>query len=204
MSTLRIHSSIASAIAILSVGERLVSVKWNETSKQSKREAAVVLSFESLTAPEVPESFRALVESALLSSAEDVLKGFCSENLNSFEVGSELFDRTALTESFMNRGSAWLSKKDLELQFTASATWKRIASRPEFQNNKTYQAVANRFKETVLKLSGKATIVEPDDADKILSKLEDSDLETSFGTFVVSRLESMKNRKTEKIDFDSL
>jgi len=201
---IRVHTSIISAAAIVAVGEKLVSAKWNETTKQSKREVAVVLPMENLVAPEVPESFRALVESALLSQAEATLKTFCAENPNSFEIDETMFDRPNLVESFMNRGSLWLGKKDLEIAFTSSATWKRIASRPEFSSNKTYQMVANRFKETILKLSGKATVISPDDCDAILSKIEDSDLETQFGEFVVSRLESMKNRKQEKIDFDSL
>lgn len=201
---LRVHSSIISATAIVAVGERCVSVKWNETTKQAKREASILLPFECLVAPEVPESFRALVESALSSSAEDVLKKFCSDNPNSFEIDEAMFTRESLTESFMTRGSLWLGKKELEIAFTGSATWKRIASRPEFSTNKTYQAVANRFKETILKLSGKATVISPDDADQILAKIEDSDLETPFGEFVATRLEAMKNRKQEKIDFDSL
>lgn len=204
MSSIRVHSSIASAIAILSIGEKMISVKWNETTKQTKREAAVLIPMECVSAVDVSESFRALVESALNSQAESVLKSFCTDNPNSFEIDSSLFDRPNLVESFLNRGSNWLNKKELELQFTASATWKRICSRPEFQNNKTYQAVANRFKDTILKLSGKATVLTAEDSDKILSKIENSDLATSFGEFVVSRLDSMKNRKSEEIDFDSL
>lgn len=199
-----VHSSILSAAAILAVGERVVSVKWNETTKQTKREAAVLIGFESLSAPEVPENFRALVESALVSSAEDVLKKFCSDNPNSFEISANCFTRENLVESFISRGNLWLGKKELEIAFTGSATWKRIASRPEFSSNKTYQAVANRFKETILKLSGKATVISPEDADQILCKIEDSDLETNFGEFIVNRLESMKNRKQEQIDFASL
>lgn len=204
MTAIRIHTAVSSAVAILAIGEKVVSVRWNETTKQSKREVAVLLPFACLAAPEVPESFRALVEAALLSSAKDVLKSFCEENPNSFEIDSSSFNRDVLTSNFMSNGSNWMKKGELETAFVASATWKRISSRPEFANNKTYQIVANRFKDTILKLSGKATVISPDDADKILSKIEDADLETPFGEFVVNRLDSMKNRKQEQVDFDSL
>jgi hypothetical protein len=201
----RVHTAIASAAAIVAVGEKIVSVRWNETSKQSKQERAIVVPMECLSAVDAPESFRALIECALQSAARSVLKDFCEDNPNSFEVDEEKFSRVSLSEYFVSgNGSNWLGKKELEIAFTSSATWKRIASRPEFQNNKTYQAVANRFKETILKLSGKATQIPGEQCDVLLSKIEDSDLSTPFGEFVVSRLDAMKNRKTEEIDFDSL
>lgn len=204
MSTFRIHTSLVSAAAILSVGEKLISVKWNETTKQKKNEVAVLIPMECVSAPEVPESFRALVESALLSSAKQGLKDFVESNPNSFEIPKTVFHRDNLTAEYLNSGSNWMKKGELELAFTASATWKRISSRPEFKENKAFQAVANRFKDTILKLSGKATVVSPDDADILISKISDEDLETPFGEFVVSRLDSMKLKKVEKIDFDSL
>lgn len=203
-SAVRIHTAIASATAILSIGEKLISVRWNETSKQKKNEVAILVPMECVSAPEVSDSFRALVESVLQSSAVSVLKSFTEQNPNSFEIPLELFNRDNLTNQFLSSGSNWMKKEELEIAFTASATWKRISSRTEFQNNKTYQAIANRFKETILKLSGKATIVSPDDADVLLTKIEDSDLSTPFGEFVCQRLETMKNKKREEIDFDSL
>lgn len=204
MAQIRIHSSILSAAAILAIGEKLVSVRWNETSKQTKREVAILVPMETVSAPEVPESFRALVEAALFGSAESVLKSFCEDNPNSFEIPLDYFDRDILASHFVSRGSNWLKKDELELQFSNSATWKRIAGRVEFSNNATYRAVANRFKDTIVKLSGKATVLSPDDCDAILSKLEDSDLSTTVGEFIVSRLDSMKKKKVEILDFNSL
>lgn len=201
---LRVHSSIVSAAAVKAIGEKMVTVKWNETTKQTKREVAVLLPMETLVAPEVPESFRALVESALYSSAQGVLKTFCEENPNSFEVNLDLFSRVSLTNEFLNSGSNWMKKAELEIAFTGSATWKRIVSRPEFTGNKTYQMVAERFKETILKLSGKATQIPAEDCEKILAKLENADLDTPFGEFVVSRLDALMKKKPEMIDFDAL
>ena len=156
---------------------------------------------EALRAPEVPEQFRALVESVLFSQAGESLKTFCDESPEVWEVPQALFTRQALIEAFQNRGSNWLSKQELEIGFTASATWKRISSKPEFQTNKTYQAAANGFRDRILKLSGKATRFEPAVCDAILSKLEESDFETSFGMFVVERLSAIR-KMSETVELD--
>lgn len=205
MANLRIHTSIASAVAVLAVGEVSISKRWNETSKQKSQERAVNLSFECVKAPEVPESFRALVEAVLSSQAVEVLKEFCDSNPNSFEIPQDLFDRPNLCESFINRGENWLTKQELELSFTNSATWKRISSRPEFQSNQVYKNAANAFRETILKLTGKAVNLNADKCDAILSKIEDSDLETSFGQFVSKRLISLRAKSSaDSVDFGSL
>lgn len=202
---LNIFSAISGADAVKTVGSVLISAKWKETANQKRMERAVLIPMECVKAPEVPESFRALVESVLLSSAESVLKGYCDGNKLATEVDSSLFDRPNLIQvSIEGAKSDWLGKEELELAFTASATWKRIASKPEFTGNKAYQAAANRFKDTILKLSGKATQLDADLCDVVLSKIEDADLETRFGEFVVSRLQVLKNKKVAELDLSAL
>jgi len=200
----RVHTSIASAMTVKAVGEVVISAKWKETKNQKSMERAVILPMECLKAPDVVESFRTLVESALLSTAEGILKKHCNEEPNNFEILANMFDRPNLCETFISSGNSWMSKEELELAFTGSATWKRITSRIEFQNNKTYQQAANYFKESILKLTGKATKISAEECDKIISKIEDSDLETEFGSFVVKRLTSIKSNNTETFDLDSL
>lgn len=202
MSSIRIHTTIESAKAILAVGEIQVSAKWNETSKQKKMERSVNLPFNCLKAPELEGTgFRPLVECILERAAESVLKEFVNENPNTMEIDESLFTRENLSESFMSSGDSWLTKQELEIGFTQSATWKRITSRPEFTSNATYKAQAEKFKDAILKLTGKAVQMEPDQCDKILVKLEDSDLATGFGAFVVKRLTQLKN-KPRASDFD--
>lgn len=200
----RIHTSISSAAAIKAVGEVLINQKWKQTSNQESKERAVLIPMECVRAPEVPESFRALVESALMSAAEEVLKRHVNENPNQMEVSADVFARTALTEAFLQRGDSWLTKQELEVGFTASATWARIAGREEFKSNKAYQAAAHSFKDTILKLTGKNVQIDSDRCDTILAKLEDSDLETEFGQFVVRRLSALKARVSQDVDFSSL
>lgn len=200
----RVHTSISSATSIVSVGERVVSAKWKQSKNQDSKERAVIVPFNVLTAPEVPESFRALVESCLQEAASQVLKSFCDESPNSMEVSENLFTREALTEAFMSRADTWMSKEALELAFTGSATWKRIAGREEFRNNATYQRAANAFKDAILKLSGKATVLAPSMQDAILAKLEEADLASEFGAFVTKRIQQMKQKDSGDVDLSAL
>ena len=204
MSNYRVHTSIASAQAVLSVGERLVSAKWKQTKNQTAMERAVIVPFECLVAPEVPESFRALVESCLQEAASESLKKFVGENEAAHEIPAELFTREALTEAFMSRADTWMSKEALEIAFTGSATWKRIVSREEFKSNATYQRAANAFKDAILKLSGKATVLPPAMRDAILAKMEESDLGSEFGVFVTKRIEAMSRKDSGEIDLSAL
>lgn len=192
--SLKVHTSIVSAAAIVAVGEVVVSANWKETENQKRGERAVIVPMECLKAPEVPESFRGLVELVLRNTAEKVLKTFCNENPNNYEMLPGMFERPALTESFLSEANGWMTKQQIELAFTASATWKRITSRPEFQTNATYQKAAGMFKDNILKLAAKPTSFEADKCDVILSKLEVSDLDTEFGAFVARRLAAMKAR----------
>lgn len=205
MSSLKIHTSIAGATAIKAVGEVMVSCKWKETANQQRKERAILVPMECVSAPEVPEAFRALVECALSESASSVLKTYCDQEENSYEVNAELFTRPNLTEAFMQRGEVWLSKQELELGFTASATWKRITSRQEFQNNTAYKAAAEQFKAAILKLTGKAVQMKKEQCEAILAKLSPEDLETNFGNFVVKRLTQLSRKQiSEEFNLDLL
>lgn len=197
----KIHTSIESARAVLPVGMVQVDAKWNATTKQTKMERSIHVGFQCLKAPEVTEAFRAVVESVLASAASETLKSFVGENPNSFEIPESLFTREALCESFLSRADNWMSKEALELGFTKSATWARIVSRPEFEGNYTYKAQANKFKDAILKLSGKAVQMTPDQCDKILVTLSEDDLETEFGAFVCKRLAALKAKAAEN-EFD--
>ena len=204
-SALQLHTSMDAAVSLAGIGQRVVSKSWKETANQKRKERHVVVPVECVTAPELKDSpFRALVESALMSAAETVLRDWVNQEGDScFEIPSEQFFRPNLIETFMGRES-WLSKEALDLAFTQSQTWNRIVSRPEFKSNKSYQRAANLFKDSILKLSGKNTSLKPELCDALLVKLEDSDLNTEFGAFVVKRLNQIKNKHVEEFDLSAL
>jgi hypothetical protein len=200
----RIHTSIVSAAAIKAVGEIQVTKKWNETTKQTAKERSVLIPFECVKAPEVQEQFRALVEAALLSQAVETLKDFCDANPNSFEIGADQFERQTLVDSFLTRGDSWMTKQELEIAFTASATWKRITESEKFKENQAYKNAAAAYKETILKLCGKNVSFTVEKCDNILAKFEETDLETEFGAFVVKRVNAIRAKSSEVADFDAL
>lgn len=205
--TFKIHSSIIGATAIKAVGEVLVASKWKETKNQKSMERAVLIPMECVKAPDCNEAFRALVESALMATAESVLKDYCTAQPNNFEVLTTEFDRPQLIERFISgANSGWMTADELEAAFKASATWARISSREEFKTNRTYQAAAERYKDAILKLSGKATRYEDEKIDAIISKLAEDDLESELGAFVLRRLDAMKKKNAEATveGFDAL
>lgn len=204
MANLTIYTSIESAQAVPQSGFTLITKKWKQTAAQTRMERAVWISSSVLVADSVPAAFRPLVESALIEAAKQVLTKFCSDSTMANEIDSSLFEQVNLTEQFLSRGEVWFSKDELEKEFVASATWKRISSKQEFSTNAAYQRAANQFKETICKLAGKTSKIPDSVCDVILSKLEDSDLSTEFGGFVVRRIEAIKSRKTEELDLSSL
>ncbi len=202
---LRLHTSLDAAISLSGIGERVVSKTWKETANQKRKERHVIVPMECVTAPELNDSpFRALVESALMSAAETVLRDHVNHEGDAcWEIPSELFNRPNLMEVFMGRES-WMSKEALDLAFSQSATWKRISSSQMFKSNKSYQRAASLFKDSILKLSGKNTSLKPELCDALLVKLDDKDLNTEFGAFVVKRLGQIKNRSAEEFDLSAL
>ena len=202
---LQLHTSLDAAISLSGIGQRVVSKTWKETAQQRRKERHVIVDAECVTATELNDSpFRALVESALMSAAETTLRDWVNqEGDQCFEIPSEQLFRPSLIETFMGRES-WMSKEALDLAFTQSATWQRIVGRTEFKHNKQYQRAANLFKESILKLAGKNTSLKPELCDALLVKLDDRDLNTEFGAFVVKRLGQIKNRTTEEFDLSAL
>ena len=202
---LQLHTSLDVAISLAGIGQRVVSKTWKETANQTKKERHAIVPLECVTAPELNDSpFRALVESALMSAAETVLRDWVNQDGDQcFEIPAEQLFRPNLVEVFLGRES-WMPKEALDVAFTQSATWSRIVARPEFKSNKSYQRAANLFKDSILKLAGKNTSLKPELCDALLVKLDDRDLNTEFGAFVVKRLGQIKNRTAEEFDLSAL
>ena len=207
VNTVRVHTAIASAMAILGTGQRLVSKKFNETTKQKAMERHVIIPMEcvTVTESEVNSQFKPLVESALMSAAVAVLSNTIKEKgENCFELELSIFDRPRLIEAFLG-GDTWYSKEELEILFAKSATFKRMESRPEFLSNAMYKARVMAYKANILKLAAKNISMPVDACDKILASLEESDLDTEFGSFAVKRLSQLRIKaEQEVVDIDGL
>jgi hypothetical protein len=205
---LHVYTSIDGAIAALSVDTRLVSKKWNKTSKNPEAfERAVLVPFEcvAVTSEEVPEQFLPLVRSALNAAAVSVLVAEIEERGNMCnEIPVASFNRPRLIEAFLG-ADTWLSKEELEKQFGETATWNRIKSRPEFATNKQYMARVAAFKADVLKLSAKNGSWKLDDLDRILATIDPTDFETEAGAFIARRCADIKAKlEADKVDYSGL
>lgn len=192
----RVHTTIDGAMAGLKVGERVVSKKWNKTTVQNAMERHAVIPMECVTvaASEVSESFKALVESALYSAAVSVLTREIKERgENCFELPAECFARPMLVEAFLG-GDTWLEKETLEKLFTASATWQRMASRPEYASNSLYKARVAKYKDNILKLAAKNVSFTVETCDAMLAAIDEKDMDTEYGVFVIKRLDTLRKK----------
>jgi pyruvate,phosphate dikinase len=65
--------------------------------------------------------------------------------------------------------------------------------------------IVEMFKELVLKLAGKTSQYQESELDKILAKMHEDDFSTESGTFVIKRIEALKNKPAKTaIDMDIL
>lgn len=197
-----VHTSISAVSLNLPLGQRLVTKKFNQTAAQQGMERAVFIPSECLSAPEVPDAFRPLVEAALMQAAVSALTKWVKQgNTENYSIPAELFHRPALVEEFMGQES-WMDKSQLDAAFTASATWSRITGRPEWKSSPVYRKKAEYIKEHLLKLSGKRVSIKPELCDQLISIIDEKDLSTEFGVFVLKRLQQIRDRVAEEGEID--
>jgi len=190
-----IHTQIAAAIA--KIGEVTISESWKQTANQTRKDRAIVIPMECVKAPDAPEQFRPLIESVLMTAAKMVLKAHVNESPNNFQISLESFERPALMDFFLASSDSWMTKENLEKAFTASATWARIVGREKFKSDAVYQANANGFKADILKLAAKPTHLAEERRTKILSVLDENDLDSDLGVFIQRRFDMMAKKDNE-------
>lgn len=140
-------------------------------------------------------SWADLVNSVLVQQASDTLKNWRAGNPDSTMVPAHLFTQSALRESYMMDGSGAITftREQLDSEFSKSATWARIVGSAMYKQNPQYRSIASVFKEKILALAGRSHgSITDEDLDKILAKLEESDLESSLGAYVVRRIQKIK------------
>lgn len=205
---LKIFSTPDAAKVETAIGQIMVIASWNANTKEKipAKAHAINLPMECLKAPEVPEAFRPLVESALMQSAVDALKKFVNENPAVWEVSETEFTRPQLVELFMQRGSAWMSKTEIEKAFKESATWKRISESDAFKRGDVdYLNRATVFRDNIAKLSAKAFYLPDGQPETYLSNLSAEDLDTPLGQFLTRKLaENIKRNEAARVNVGTL
>ncbi len=187
-----------------SASERLIIVRF----KNPARAAAIAIPAEpwERMKNEVPMAYAGLLDAVLEKAAKDIL----SATLSSFttwpvEIGADRFTFDALMEQAAGSNSGWLSKEELANAWKASATRKAFYGDARFGSNPAYRKAVGKFEELILKMAAKNASYKEEELDKILAKIADEDLTGEFGTFVVRRIEQIRNKPvTAEVDLDLL
>ena len=183
--------------------ERLIIVRF----KNPARAAAIAVPAEpwERMKREVPMAYAGLLDAVLEKAAKDIL----SATLSSFttwpsEIDAMRFTFDALMEQAAGSNSGWLSKEELASAWKASATRKAFYGDARFGTNPAYRKAVGKFEELVMKMAAKNAAYREEDLDKILAKLADEDLTSEFGTFIVRRIEQIRNKPAAEVDLDLL
>ena len=185
-------------------GERLIIVRF----KNPARAAAIAIPAEpwERMKREVPMAYAGLLDAVLEKAAKDIL----SVTLASFttwpgEIDAMRFTFDALMEQAAGSNSGWLSKEELANAWKASATRKAFYGDARFGSNPAYRKAVAKFEELILKMAAKNASYKEEELDKILAKISDDDLTGEFGTFIVRRIEQIRNKPmTAEVDLDLL
>ena len=184
--------------------ERLIIVRF----KNPARAAAIAIPSEpwSTMRAEVPDAYAGLLDAVLEKAAKDIL----AATLSSFttwpsDIDAMRFTLDALMEQASGSNTGWLSKEELAAAWKASATRKALYGDARFSSNPAYRKAVGKFEELVLKMAAKNAAYREEELDKILAKLDDEDLSSEFGTFIVRRIEQIRNKPMNaEVDLDLL
>ena len=151
----------------------------------------------------VPEQYRAILDAVLETAVRSIL----SKHLKAYSLWPSTLDagyfaRDAILDEATGANSVWLSKEELESAWRESATRKEWVSRETFKTSAALRKAVAHYEELVLKLAGKTSQFSPTDLDLILAKLRDEDYSTELGSFIVRRVEAIKNRPAKTNDAD--
>ena len=184
--------------------ERLIIVRF----KNPARAAAITVPSEPWERMklEVPTAYAGLLDAVLEKAAKDIL----SATLSSFttwptEIAADRFTFDALMDQAAGSNSGWLSKEELAAAWKASATRKAFYGDARVGTNPAYRKAVAKFEELILKMAAKNASYKEEELDKILAKIADEDLTGEFCTFIVRRIEQIRNKPmTAEVDLDLL
>ena len=189
---------------IPNMGERLIIVRF----KNPARAAAIAIPSAPWNAmrAEVPDAYAGLLDAVLEKAAKDIL----ATTLASFtswptEITSDRFTLDALMEQASGSNTGWLNKEELAAAWKASATRRAFYGDARFGTNPAYRKAVGKFEELILKMAAKNAAYKEEELDKILAKIADDDLTSEFGTFLVRRIEQIRNKPMlAEVDLDLL
>lgn len=201
MSAITIHRNPEAAFP--ATGERIITARF----KNPARSATICIPAEPFNMlASVPDAYRGLLDAILEKASRDVLSAY----LNGFTswpttIPADRFTHDALLEQASGANSNWLGKEELESAWKASATRRAFYGDARFGTNPAYRKAVGKFEELILKMAAKNAAYREEELDKILAKIADDDLTSEFGTFIVRRIEQIRNKPMmAEVDLDLL
>lgn len=151
-----------------------------------------------------------VVNNVLLQQASDSLKAWRLNNPRASTVPASMFTAEQLREDYLAGGSGLsMDKETLEKLYCASVTHQNFVSSDKYKFNAQYRTLVDIFKGKIVALAGRGLVasVTDLDLDKIVVKLDERDLSTQFGSYVLARIAQLKKKREEEeteVDLDAL
>lgn len=172
------------------------------------RSATVIISNQAWAdmARQCPASYAPLLAAVLETAAKSILSKRL-ENMTTWPstIAASLFTPDSILSEASGANTEWLTREELAQAWEQSATRNSFINNPAYATNKAYRQAVDMFKEMILKLAGKTSQYQESELDKILAKLNSQDFDTEMGTFIIKRVEQIRNKPAKAaIDLDIL
>lgn len=184
--------------------QRMITARFRSPSRQASIliPAHAWANMRAALTSDEAKAYAPLLESVLESAAKSILaKRLGDMQLWPLEIDVSIFSADAILSEASGANTEWMTKEELTAAWEESETRKKFISSPNYIANAAYRKAVEAFKEMIIKLAGKTTQYKEEELDKIMSKLNENDLDTEFGGFVIKRIEQIR-AKPAKAAFD--
>lgn len=199
------ESSVKAAVLSLPQNARMLTARFRNPARMAAliipADAWTVMS-EALNSSEQARAYAPLLSAVLESAAKSILTKRIGEmSLFPSEIDDAIFSADAILAEATGNNTDWLSKEELTAAWEASATRKAFITNANYVSNAGYRKAVDAFRDLIIKLSGKTSQYTESELDKMVAKLDASDLDSELGAFVLRRVEQIRN-KPAKAAFD--
>lgn len=196
------EAAAKNAMLTLTTNQRMLTARFRNPARM----AAVAIpadAWQQMAASLPADSaYKPLLSAVLESAAKSILAKRIGEmSLFPSEIDDAIFSADAILAEAAGNNTDWMTKEELTAAWEASATRAAFINNPNYTANAGYRKAVDAFKELVIKLSGKTSQYQESELDKIVAKLAEPDLETELGSFILRRVEQIRN-KPAKAAFD--
>lgn len=203
---LSIYATAESAAAARNNDQRTIKQGF----KNPARAAYVNISNEAwdkLKTAGVPDQYLPLLEAVLTQAAKNIIKRTV-DNLSGripATINAAWLTADAILEEATNSNSGMMTKAELEEAWNQSETRRRIMTSERYQQSREYRVAANAYAELILGLTARTPNYNEKQLDTMLAKLDEADLDTDLGAFIIRRIDAIRNKPAKAaVDLDLL